>query len=99
MASLVVSIATRSLPALNVPTNMTSLCVLADVDEAAGAGEAWGPNLLTFRLPSRVDLSKAEEGHVKSATIVKVELIGLIDDRLGVRGSAKIQARLPACRR
>src|SRR5436853_592792 len=45
--------------------------------------------------PSWVSLSKPEKGRVKTAAIVKVELIRLINHGLGVRCCAEVEA---ACR-
>src|SRR5208282_6209460 len=70
------------------------LRVLADVDETARAGEL-GPELADVEITARIDLGEAEEGHVKSAAVVEVELIRLIDHRLRVGSSAEVEA---ACR-
>src|SRR4030095_7358735 len=56
---------------------------LADVDEAAGAGKAWGA-LRDVDVALGVGLRQAEEGDVEAAAVVEVELVGLVDDRLGV---------------
>jgi hypothetical protein len=64
---------------------------LADVDEAAGAGEA-GPEPGNIDVALGVGLSQAEEGDVEAAAVVEVELVGLVDDRLRVDGGAEVEA-------
>ena len=51
-----------------------------------------GPNLLTLRLPCAVGLRQAEEGDVEPAAVVEVELVRLVDDRLGVHRGAEVEA-------
>ena len=57
------------------------LGILADVDEAAGARETWA-KFADVQIALLVRLGKTEEGGIKAAAIVVVELIGLIDDGL-----------------
>ena len=52
-----------------------------------------GPNFETLRLPDFVGLGEAEEGEVEAAAVVEVELVRLIDNRLGVGGRAEVQTR------
>jgi hypothetical protein len=65
-------------------------CVLADIDEAAGAGEL-GPELANIEIPVRVDLRETQEGDVKSAAVIEIELIRLVDNRLRVYCGAEVQ--------
>ena len=67
------------------------LGVLADVDEAAGAGEL-RPELADVEIAVAVGLGEAEEGHVEPAAVVEVELVGLVDHRLGVGRRAEVDA-------
>ena len=55
------------------------------------APASFGPNLLTFRLPSTIDLRQSEKGDVETAAVVEVELVGLIDHRLRVDRGAEIE--------
>ena len=67
------------------------LGVLADVDEAAGAGQTWAE----FRDVERavaIGLREAEKGDVEPAAVVEVELVGLIDDSLCIDAGAEIHA-------
>ena len=66
---------------MNVPTNTTFLRVLADVDEAAGAGQPRA-ELADVEVAFAVGLRQAEERDVQPAAVVEVELVGLVDDRL-----------------
>ena len=68
------------------------LGVLADVDEAAGAGQARA-ELRDVEVAVAVGLGEAEEGEVEPAAVVEVELVRLVDDRLGIDGGAEVQAR------
>ena len=65
--------------------------VLADVDEPAGSGE-FRPELADIEIAGAIDLRKPEEGRIQPAAVVEVELIGLVDHRLGVDRRAKIDA-------
>ena len=65
---------------MNVPTNTTALGALADVDEAAGAGQPRA-EAGDVEIAVPVDLGEAEEGAVEPAAVVEVELVGLVDDR------------------
>ena len=67
------------------------LGVLADVDESARARDL-RPEFADVQVAFPVGLGKAKEGDIKSAAIVKIELVGLVDQRLRIRGSAEIQA-------
>ena len=55
-----------------------TLRVLADVDEAAGAGKARA-EAADVDVAFRVDLRHAEARHVESAAVVEVELLVLVD--------------------
>ena len=79
---------------MNVPANTSLAGVLADVDEAARARRACGPNRLTLTLPSRVDLRHAEAGQIEPAAIVEVELLVLVHHRLRVERRAEIEPAL-----
>ena len=80
-------------PAPKVPTKITFLAFWLMLMKPP-APASLGPNLLTLRLPGAVDLGEAEKGHVETAAIVEIELIGLVDDGLGVDRRAEID---PAC--
>src|SRR5262249_39652761 len=67
------------------------LRVLADVDEAAGSGEAW-PELRDVEVSLAVGLRESEERDVAPAAVVEVELVRLVDDRLRVGGRAEVEA-------
>src|SRR5205823_11066715 len=67
------------------------LRVLADVDEAAGAGQARA-ELADVEVAFGVGLREAEEGDVQPASIVEVELVGLVDDGLRVHRGAEVQS-------
>ena len=89
--SLPSSTATCRSPAVKVPTKTTFLAFwLMLMKPPAPASR--GPNLLTLRLPSRVGLRQAEERDVEPAAVVEVELVGLVDDRLGVDRRAEVEA-------
>ena len=79
------------LPAAERADEDDLLGVLADVDEAAGAGELRA-ELADIEVAVPVDLGEPEEGRVQAAAVVEVELVGLVDDRLGIGGRAKIDA-------
>ena len=53
-----------------------------------------GPKRLTLTLPSRIDLRHAEARHVEPAAVVEVELLVLVDDRLGVDRGAEVETAL-----
>jgi len=57
------------------------LRALADVDEAAGAGQL-GPELGDVEIAFAIGLGQAEEGDVEAAAVVEIKLRRLIDDRL-----------------
>ena len=63
---------------------------LADVDEAAGAGEAVA-EATDVDVAGAVDLRHAEERLVEPRPVVEVELVGLVDDGLRVGGGAEAQ--------
>ena len=67
------------------------LGALADVDEAARAGEP-RTEARDVEVAVPVDLGEAEEGAVEPAAVVEVELIGLVDDGLGIDGGAEVEA-------
>ena len=64
--------------------------VLADVDEAPGAGEP-GAEFRDIEVALAVGLGQPQEGNIESTTVVEVELAGLIDDRLGIDGGAEAE--------
>ena len=66
---------------------------LADVDEAAGAGEP-RTEAAHVDVAVGVDLRHAEARHVEAAAVVEVELLVLVDDGLGVDRRAEIEAAL-----
>src|SRR5947209_2136279 len=66
------------------------LGVLADVDESARASEAW-PELAHVQIACLISLGEPEKRGVKSAAIIEIELIRLVDDRLRIAGRAEIQ--------
>src|SRR6516225_5304356 len=70
------------------------LGALADVDETAGAREL-GTEFADVKVADLVDLRKPEKGRIQTAAIIEIELVGLVDDGLGVDRGAKIDA---ACR-
>ena len=67
------------------------LRVLADVDEAAGAGQL-GPELADVQIAFAVGLGEAEEGDVQTASIVEIELVRLVDDGLGVGRGTEVES-------
>src|SRR5262249_2225032 len=67
------------------------LRVLADVDEAARAREARA-ELRDVEVALAVGLRESEERDVEPASVVEVELIRLVDDRLRVRRRAEVEA-------
>ena len=78
---------------MKVPANTTLARVLADVDEAAGAGKARA-EAADVDVALRVDLRHAEAGQVEAAAVVEVELLVLVDHRLGVDRGAEVQPAL-----
>src|SRR5262249_56308169 len=66
------------------------LGILADVDEAAGPGEA-RTELADVQIALLIRLGETEERRIEAATIVEVELIGLIDDSLCIDRGAEIE--------
>ena len=67
------------------------LGILADVDEATGAGQAVA-KLADIDVALLIDLRHAQEGDVQTTPVVKIELRGLVDDRLGIAGGAKVES-------
>src|SRR5438270_1483453 len=67
------------------------LRVLADVDEAARAGKL-GAEAAHVEIAFAIRLGESEESDVEPAAVVEVELVGLVDHRLGVDGSAEVEA-------
>src|SRR6185369_1298628 len=67
------------------------LGVLADVDEAAGAGQA-RTELADVEVALGIRLSEPQHGQVQAAAVVEVELVRLVDHRLAVDGGAEAQA-------
>ena len=74
-----------------------ALGVLADVDEAAGPGQARS-ELADVQVALGIGLREAREGDVEPAAVVEVELRGLVDDRL-VLTAARSSGPRPAGRR
>jgi len=68
-------------------------CVLADVDEATSARKPWS-ELRDVEIALSICLRQPEHGEIQSATIVKIELVGLIYYCLWISGSTKVQ---PSC--
>ena len=67
------------------------LGALADVDEPARSSEA-RPEARHVEIAVPVDLGEAEECTIEPATIVEIELIGLVDDGLRVHCGAEVEA-------
>ena len=65
--------------------------VLADVDEAAGPGQA-RTELAYVQIALGIGLGQAQDGNIQTSTIVKVKLVGLVDHRLRIDRSTKAQA-------
>jgi hypothetical protein len=63
---------------------------LADVDEAAGAGQP-RPEAADVEVALRVGLRQPQHRHVQAAAVVEVELAGLVDDGLRVDRGAEVQ--------
>ena len=66
------------------------LGILADVDESAGSGQL-GSKLTDVEITVLVRLGQPEKGQIQPTPVVEVELRRLIDDRLGVGGSAEVE--------
>src|SRR5208337_2455754 len=64
--------------------------VLADVDEPATASEL-GSESADIDIALAVDLSHAEECGVEAPAVVKIELVGLVDDGVRVDRDAEVQ--------
>ena len=67
-----------------------ALGILADIDEPSGARQP-GAEFAHVETALAIRLCQAKEGKVKSAAIVKIKLVGLIDDGVGVDRGAKVQ--------
>ena len=77
---------------MNVPANTTLRAFwLMLMNPPAPA--SFGPKRLTLTLPSSVRLGHAEEREVEPAAVVEVELLVLVDDRLGVHRRAEVEPR------
>ena len=87
------STAIFSPPAVKVPAK-TTLRAFWLMLMKPPAPASFGPKRLTLRLPSLVAFGQAEAGHVEAAAVVEVELLVLVDDRLGVDAGAEVEARL-----
>ena len=83
---------------MNVPRKYDLLRVLADVDEAAGAGQPRA-ELRHVEVTLLVGLRQPEEGRVEAAAVIEVELIRHVEDRLRVGRRTEIRGRRPECRR
>ena len=66
-----------------------ALGVLADVDEAPGARKP-GAELRDVEVAVRIGLRQAEDREVKPAPVVEIELVGLIDNRIGIDRGAEV---------
>jgi hypothetical protein len=67
------------------------LGILADVDEAAGAGKLRS-ELADIEIAGAIDLGEAQKRRIETSAVIEVKLIGLIDHRLGIDGGAEIDA-------
>ena len=63
----------------------------SDVDETTGCSQP-RTELADIQLAFSVSLREAEECDVQAATIVKVELVWLIDHSLGIGGRSEVKA-------
>ena len=70
------------------------LGILTDIDKAAGARQA-RTKFAHIQVAFAVSLREPKKGCVKPAAVIKVELIGLIDNGLCVNRRSKIE---PSCR-
>src|SRR3954451_4964810 len=66
------------------------LGILTDVDKAAGTRQA-RTEFTHIQISFAVSLREPKEGCVKSAAIIKVELVGLVDNGLCVDRRSKIK--------
>jgi hypothetical protein len=78
---------------VKVPAKTTLRGVLADVDEAAGAREL-RPEPAHVHVALGVALGHPEARHVEAAAVVEIELLVLVQDRLGVDRRAEVEPRL-----
>ena len=76
---------------MNVPRNTTFFAFWLMLMKPP-APASCGPNFDDVEVALLVGLREAEERHVEPAAVVEVELIGLVDDRLGVGRRAEIHA-------
>ena len=76
---------------MKVPTKTIFLASLADVDEPAGTGEA-GSEFAHVQVSVLIGLGQPQESHVQPSAVVKIKLIGLIDEGFHVGAGAEIQA-------
>src|SRR6478609_10795693 len=67
------------------------LGVLADVDETTSSGQPWS-ELADVQVTLRIRLSESKECCIEAATIVEIELIGLVNNRLRVDRRSEIEA-------
>ena len=67
------------------------LGVLADVDEAARAGQA-GAEFADIKVALPVGLGQTQKGDVQAAAVIEIKLRGLVDHRLGVDGRTEIES-------
>jgi hypothetical protein len=65
--------------------------VLADVDEAAGAGQP-GAEAADVEVAAFVALGEAEARHIQAAAVVEIELLILVDDGIGIDRGAEVEA-------
>ena len=86
------SIATWRPPAVKVPVKTTALAFWLMLMKPP-APASLPPNRLTLTLPSASHSRHAEDGEVEAAAVVEVELLVLVDHRVGVDGRAEVEAR------
>ena len=79
-----------SAPALKVPQEEHGPGGLADVDEATGAGQPVS-EAADVDVAVAVDLRHPQKRLVEAPAVVEVELIGLVDDRLGTGHGAEAE--------
>jgi hypothetical protein len=80
---------TSSLPAVKVPTKTTFLA-FCEMLMKPPAPARRGPNFETLRLPCGPP-ARGRESDIQAATVVEIELAGLIDDRLGIGRRTEVE--------
>ena len=71
----------------------SSMRFVADVDEAAGAGES-GAKSGDIDVAQGIRLGETEEGDIESTPVIEIELVGLVHHRVGIDASAKVHSTL-----